>query len=361
MPTLRSQNAQTSNPIPTDGSPFTSTQSDTVTLVRSPSSNQRKRPTAVDVDVDSELPTRKKSRSSFVVAQAGQEEEDQETTTSVAVKNETVDTSFKSSETLAPIREEPGSLVKKELQLSVKNEPTSSLNEEEGSSEHDSKDTADEGVGPDGSKPTRDTQTPARKNKESKEGKDEKGKSKEKKREKKEKGPGKKALKAAWDTWCQQHVWPFDNDYKLPGGSRYLIKTLAQSNFNLKKEELATLPHQTFKNQNNPKRPGEKYAENKLYELAYRKHAAINGVEGALEEVLTNDVLEKGKALFVSYMNKLKPRSDLSACKKYLFSQPVNIAEYGPQGAYEDDGYDGYDSWCENCWGCRLQATLAAR
>ncbi len=61
---------------------------------------------------------------------------------------------------------------------------------------------------------------------------------------------------------------------------------------------MGTLPYVTFENQNNPMRPGKSYNKLDLLRLAYRKEAALNGVEGALDGVPKDDLLKEGQRLF---------------------------------------------------------------
>ncbi|THU90110.1 hypothetical protein K435DRAFT_781357 [Dendrothele bispora CBS 962.96] len=365
-PTLRSRKAHTSNAaslILTDESPSTvNIHSDDSLTVRRPNSHRLKRSASVFEPSDQAESTtrraRKKSRSNEVIVQVKQEPVDEEVLMSVEVeaKREDVEpslgvgasTCFK-SEVVAPIKEEPGSsvkeevdslveevsvkeefeasvkedseasieksgaLVKQEFKSSFKKETTSSL-KEEGSSGDDSTgiDAAEGHEIEDEPELPSAIQAPTKLS--------EKGKQKKERKKREKKGPGKKALKDKWMTWCMQHVWPYDQEYKLPVRSRYnyMTKTSAQAVLRLQDVELATLPYEEFPNKKNPRFPGHRYDCSRLFLFSYRKHAAINGVEGALEEYLTKDVLRKGRDFFDKYINNLpvKVRSELAALKR---------------------------------------------
>ncbi|KAK0196707.1 hypothetical protein F5146DRAFT_1129502 [Armillaria mellea] len=119
----------------------------------------------------------------------------------------------------------------------------------------------------------------------------------------------KNQLKQSWEAWLAhgENQWKpeQDPDYKQKIGWKVVQYTDAKNYFRFSDKEMGTLPYITFENQNNPMRPGKSYNKLDLLRLAYRKEAALNDIEGALDGVPKDDMLKEGQRLFDARMNDL--------------------------------------------------------
>ncbi|KAK0441974.1 hypothetical protein EV421DRAFT_1736583 [Armillaria borealis] len=115
--------------------------------------------------------------------------------------------------------------------------------------------------------------------------------------------------KQSWEAWLArgENQWKPEQDpnYKQKIGWKVVQYTDAKNHFRFSDEEMGTLPYVAFENQNNPMRPGKSYNKLDLLRLAYRKEAALNGVEGALDGVPKDDMLKEGQRLFDARMDNL--------------------------------------------------------
>ncbi|KAK0239701.1 hypothetical protein EDD85DRAFT_997467 [Armillaria nabsnona] len=117
--------------------------------------------------------------------------------------------------------------------------------------------------------------------------------------------------KQSWEAWLAhgENQWKPEQDpnYKQKIGWKVVQYTdaFSEKSLSVSDEEMGTLPYVTFENQNNPMRPGKSYNKLDLLTLAYRKEAALNGVEGALDGVPKDDMLKEGQRLFDARMDNL--------------------------------------------------------
>ncbi|KAF8067568.1 hypothetical protein FPV67DRAFT_1141452 [Lyophyllum atratum] len=127
----------------------------------------------------------------------------------------------------------------------------------------------------------------------------------------KPKAPSAADLKAAWHDWCLANAWKKDIKYKQGAGWKVIHSSEAKKYFGFKPEELATVPHEEFPNEHNPKTPGRSYRREDILKLAYRKHAALKGVPGACALHGNENeaaALEEGKKLYEANLQKLEAR-----------------------------------------------------
>ncbi|KAF8067577.1 hypothetical protein FPV67DRAFT_1141617 [Lyophyllum atratum] len=195
-------------------------------------------------------------------------------------------------------------------------------------------------------------------------------KPKQEKKAAKAKLPSAAQLKAAWHDWCAANAWKKDIKYKQRAGWSIIHSSDAMKYFSLRPEDLATVPHEEFVNEYNPKTPGKSYRHEDLLKLAYRKQAALKGVPGACAPHGNENeaaALEEGERLYEAHLRKLeatyrakhdgneRPGPVVRSRKPVVhvnYAVDVGYGGYGWDFGYDSDGDGGYDSDMDNSGGC---------
>ncbi|KAK0463722.1 uncharacterized protein EV420DRAFT_1729064 [Desarmillaria tabescens] len=131
-------------------------------------------------------------------------------------------------------------------------------------------------------------------------------------------------------------------------GWKVVQYTDAKNHFRFSDQEMGTLPYVTFENQNNPSRPGKSYNKLDLLRLAYRKEAALNGVEGALDGVPNDSMLKEGQRLFDARMDDLDSKYKKNHGGK---SRPVlRTFSIIQRRSYSPEPIRPFGAWWERVW-----------
>ncbi|KAK7438474.1 hypothetical protein VKT23_018089 [Stygiomarasmius scandens] len=157
----------------------------------------------------------------------------------------------------------------------------------------------------------------------------------------------KKEFAQIWKQWCLQHPWVVDKDYEQQFYSWEMHKSDAMKYYRFEDYEMDTLPYVKFFNKHNENIPGRSYNINDLTRLAYRKHAAMEGIDGALEGKPADAMLQKGKELFDKHIAKLDENYSKKHNKPRLGPRKVQIV---PVRKPDRRPRRPFGSWWEGVW-----------
>ncbi|KAH9884576.1 hypothetical protein F4778DRAFT_555031 [Xylariomycetidae sp. FL2044] len=104
--------------------------------------------------------------------------------------------------------------------------------------------------------------------------------------------------KADWKQWVEEHKWTYDPSYAQQPGTEEIHRTEAKTYYRPTQEELDTLPHWEFENENNPSAPGRSYRHALVRQLVARKHAYLAGLHRTLPDVDEGRIFREGMDLF---------------------------------------------------------------
>ncbi|KAF2671109.1 hypothetical protein BT63DRAFT_412179 [Microthyrium microscopicum] len=114
-------------------------------------------------------------------------------------------------------------------------------------------------------------------------------------------------------------VWIFNNQCKpntrFPPTLEEIHRTEAKDFYELRQDELDTLPHKTFQTRYDPNKPGWAYCHFDVLRLVYRKEAMCAGVHRE-EGYDPSQLLRRGKALYIKRRKKMAKTTRLPKSPK---------------------------------------------
>ncbi|KAF4627984.1 hypothetical protein G7Y89_g10165 [Cudoniella acicularis] len=134
-------------------------------------------------------------------------------------------------------------------------------------------------------------------------------------------------------------------------GERFAIQTETMNFFNLKDEEMDTLPYWKFPNQHDPRHPGRSYPLESVKKLAFRKLATL--AELHQEDIKEPGLLRRGGRLFNNKLDMRRKKNpnrslDLSQFTRqvpkkrpYIYDNPYEMR--APAGTWEEPSCDDND------------------